>query len=137
MPKATKETVPEQPQTKVLNGVTLRQVPSHMVIPTSLVGQTNLSVIHRLTLLLFMTLCAYEVDGIFEGALDELQYVIETDYKTLRNIVNDLEAAGYLTIERRKGLPSRYSIPEGLGRPGQDVHWLSTGDGDWKKPYRW
>lgn len=137
MSKANKETAPDQPQTKALNGVMLRQVPSHMVIPTWLVGQTNLSVTHRLTLLLFMTLCAYEEDGIVECALDELQYCVDTDLKTFRAIVNDLEKDGSLKIDRRKGLPSRYSIPEGLGRPGQDVHWLSTGEGDWKKPYRW
>ena len=71
MSKSTKSTAQQTsaPEQRTINGVTLRQVPSHMVIPTSLVGQTNLSVTHRLPLLLFMTLCAYEDDGIVEGAL--------------------------------------------------------------------
>lgn len=146
MPKVNKRTAPAQeldgPQTKIVNGVTMTQTSSHMVIPTNFPGRGDQrSPHHILTLLLFYKLCAYSDNGIFEGKLDDLKYSIELgveiDLKTLRAIVNDLEKDGSLKIERRRGLPSRYSIPQGLGIPGPDTRWLSTGEGDWKKPWRW
>ena len=139
MPNPNKRTIPakelDRPEQTVVNGVTMTQVPNHMVVETGF--RFDLSLYERDVLRLLQSLCAIG-DGTWSGSLEELLTGLEPlTYKELRQIVLDLESKhSELTVSRSNGKPSTYSLRKSLAILPRDVKWLSTDDGENRSPYR-